>query len=214
MPDDAVTRGRGRPAASSRDQIEADAMRLFSEHGYSATTIPMIAQASGVSRATVFRYWGSKSEIVWAEFDRHIQRLGGLLGAESTTDEPTLTIVRRVVVRNLGQSIEDSRVWLARFALVDESEELRAEEALHWSDWAAAIARFVAERHGLEPAHFVAQSVAGAVQGAFLGVLRSRPGGSGDDAASVMLPVLDAALASVGGPLQVWLDQGPGTGNV
>lgn len=41
-------------------------MRLFTENGYSATTVPVIAEASGVGRATVFRYWGSKSEIVWA----------------------------------------------------------------------------------------------------------------------------------------------------
>lgn len=201
-------RRRGRPAVSSRAQIEAVAMRLFAEHGYGATTIPMIAEASGVGRTTVFRYWRSKSDIVWAEFDRHIERLSRLLDAETAAEESTLTVVRKMVVANLGLSIEESEVWLARFALVDQSDELRSEEARHWADWAAVIAAFVARRHGHEPSGFVAQSIAGAIQGAFLGVLRSRPA-EPDNTAAVLLPILDRSLSSLTGVLQPWVDSDP-----
>jgi len=202
------TRGRGRPAVSSRAHIEDVAMRLFAENGYAATTVPMIAEASGVGRATVFRYWGSKSEIVWAEFDQHIERLANLLDGETSSGERTLDIVQRSVVANLGRSIEDSSVWLERFALVDESEELRSEEARRWADWAAAVAGFVARRHGYGPAAVVPQTIGGAVQGAFLAVLRSRR--SHDDfSAESVLPDLDRTLASVTRPLQEWLDTAP-----
>jgi AcrR family transcriptional regulator len=147
MSNPAETRGRGRPAVSSRSHIEDVAMRLFTENGYAATTVPMIAEASGVGRATVFRYWRSKSEIVWAEFDQHIRRLTELLAGEVPAADNTLDFVRRSVVANLGRSIEDSNVWLERFALVDESEELRSDEARRWADWAdwaGAVATFVA----------------------------------------------------------------------
>ncbi|GEK81156.1 hypothetical protein ABA31_25070 [Agrococcus baldri] len=183
-------------------------MRLFTENGYSATTVPMIAEASGVGRATVFRYWGSKSEIVWAEFDQHIRRLTQLLEAELSSSDSTLGIVQRSVVANLGRSIESSGVWLQRFALIDESEELRDAEARRWADWAAAVAAFVARRHGYEPAAVVPQSIAGAVQGTFLAVLRSRRSDSDFTARSV-LPELDRALASVIRPLQDWLHGDP-----
>jgi AcrR family transcriptional regulator len=201
-------RGRGRPAVSSRAHIEEVAMRLFAENGYSATTVPMIAEASGVGRATVFRYWGSKSEIVWSEFDQHILRLTELLEGELSSRDSTLRIIQRSVVANLGRSIENSSVWLQRFALVDESEELRDEEARRWADWAAAVAAFVARRHGYGPAAVVPQTIAGAVQGAFLAVLRSRR--SDDDfTAQSVLPDFDRALASVVRPLQDWLNGDP-----
>jgi AcrR family transcriptional regulator len=199
-------RGRGRPAVSSRADIEDVALRLFTERGYSATTIPMIAASSGVSRTTVFRYWGSKSDIVWGEFDLHIQRLSALLDADLASGDGTLSVVQRVIVANLGASIESSRAWFARFALVDRSEELRAEEARHWADWAATVASFVARRHGWRRTDVVPQSVAGAVQGAFLAVLRDSPDDSAD--AARVLPVLDRALASLAAVLQPWIDDG------
>lgn len=183
-------------------------MRLFTENGYASTTIPMIAEQSGVSRTSIFRYWGSKSEIVWAEFDRHIQRLGSLLEAELTSESSTLDIVRRTVVENLRLSMVDSGLWLERFTLVDTSAELRSEEALHWAEWAREVATFVGGRHGHEPGTLVPQSVAGAVQAAFLATLRTRLGAPGDAAATV-LHDLDRALSSLGDALQRWVDSEP-----
>jgi AcrR family transcriptional regulator len=198
-------RGRGRPAISSREAIERVAMRLFLERGYAATTIQMIATESQVSRTSVFRYWGSKSEIVWSEFDVHTSRLRDLLRT-SDPRTPTMSVVRECVVENLRLSMNDSALWLERFAVLDSAPELRPEEHAHWVAWAGAVAAFVADRHGLDPGDVVPQSIGGAVQAAFLAVLRRWL--HAEDRAGALLPALDDALVSLCGLLQGWLDHG------
>lgn len=47
-----------------REQILSESYRLFSEHGIANVTMPDIAKASDVGRATVFRYFGSKRELI------------------------------------------------------------------------------------------------------------------------------------------------------
>ncbi|GAA3862194.1 mycofactocin system transcriptional regulator [Leifsonia kafniensis] len=204
-----TARGRGRPAASSKAIIERAAIELFLEHGYAETTIPMIAEASGVSRTSVFRYWGSKAEIIWGEFDRHTSNLAEGLRV-SDQGQPTMAVVRAEVVANLGRSIEDSQLWMERFAVLDSSRELRSEESAHWIDWAHTVAAFVAERHGLSADGVVAQSIGGAVQAGFLAVLREwRRAGSEwpERPTSALLAELDEALTPLGEVLQEWLNQ-------
>ncbi|MEV7085368.1 TetR family transcriptional regulator [Streptomyces sp. NPDC093085] len=199
-------RSPGRPSVSSRADIERVAIRLFLDLGYTATTIPMIAEASGVSRTSVFRYWGSKSEIVWGTFDLHTRRLGTLLDAPEALEspEPTMRVLRERVVRNLALSMEDSGQWMERFTLLDSSPELRAEEAAHWLSWAGVVSTFVARRHGVPPDGVTAQSAGGAVQAAFLAVLRSWLTEPAPSAA--LLPDLDRALTPLCDVLQRWLD--------
>ena len=179
-------------------------MRLFLERGYAATTIPLIAAESQVSRTSVFRYWGSKSEIVWSEFDEHTTRLGGLLAA-SDAELPTMHAVRLQVVENMRQSMLASALWLERFRVLESAPELRAEEAARWAAWAQVVAGFVAERHGFDVGDVVPQSIGAAVQAAFLAVLRRRlvP----DEPAGELLLSLDEALQPLCAVLQEWLDR-------
>ncbi len=56
-------------AASTRLSILRAAGRLFIEHGYVPTSIDAIAEAAGVSRATVFNSVGGKGAILKAAYD-------------------------------------------------------------------------------------------------------------------------------------------------
>jgi AcrR family transcriptional regulator len=56
-------------AASTRLSILQAAGRLFIEHGYGLTSIEAIAEAAGVSRATVFNSVGGKATILKAAYD-------------------------------------------------------------------------------------------------------------------------------------------------
>jgi AcrR family transcriptional regulator len=179
-------------------------MRLFSEHGYAATTIQMIATESGVSRTSVFRYWGSKSEIVWSEFDLHTRRLAELLRA-ADPDAPTMGVVRQCVVENLRLSMDASASWLERFAVLDSAPELKPEEYAHWVAWADTVSAFVAERHGLDAGDVGPQAIGGAVQSAFLAVLRQWL--TAEDRAGALLPALDEAVVPLCDLLQGWLDR-------
>jgi AcrR family transcriptional regulator len=180
-------------------------MRLFLERGYGATTVPMIAAESGVSRTSVFRYWGSKSEIVWSAFDLHSRRLGELL-ADADPATATMQGVRERVVENMRLSMLESALWLERFAVLESAPELRSEESAHWSAWADTVADHVGSRHGFAPGEVTPQSIGGAVQAAFLAVLRRRL--RAGDASSTLLADLDEALLPLCTVLQDWLDRG------
>jgi AcrR family transcriptional regulator len=198
-------RPRGRPTVSTREEIERVAMGLFLADGYEATTIQDIAEACGVSRSSVFRYWGSKAEIVWAVFDVHTKRLGTLLSADESGDE-TMSIVRRWVVENMRLSTEDSGLYMERFAVLDSTPELRSEESAHWISWAGTVAAFVATRYGFSQSAVVPQSIGGAVQAAFLTVLRQWLEVQ-DPAEGSLMPAIDAALRPLCSLLQHWLDE-------
>lgn len=53
-----------------KEAILVAAMSLFGSHGYTVTTVEQIAAAAGVSPPTVFNYFGSKQEILFALVDR------------------------------------------------------------------------------------------------------------------------------------------------
>jgi AcrR family transcriptional regulator len=49
-----------------REAILEGAFRLFSKHGYAATTLAAIAKSADVSPGNVYIYFGSKLEILYA----------------------------------------------------------------------------------------------------------------------------------------------------
>ena len=60
---------RGRPPGTSARELEVVALELFAEHGFADTTVEQIASAAGVSRRTFFRYFDSKTDVLWHLLD-------------------------------------------------------------------------------------------------------------------------------------------------
>jgi AcrR family transcriptional regulator len=60
---------RAAQARATRRAIVDAAARLFSQHGYGATTVDAIAEAAGVSRKTVFTSVGGKTEALKLAID-------------------------------------------------------------------------------------------------------------------------------------------------
>ena len=78
---------RGRPRSSSREALEEAATELFLEHGYQATTVDDIAARAGVSRATFFNYFPTKSAVLWVEVDRALEALERALASGASLAE-------------------------------------------------------------------------------------------------------------------------------
>lgn len=138
---------RGRPPGTSVRALELIALRLFSERGFDATTVDEIAAAAGVSRRTFFRYFPSKAEVLWNDFDREVANLRQLLSRA----EPTASVmeaVRSAVLSVNHYDADDVPELRARMNLINSVPELAASAALHYDAWERAIIDFVADRCG------------------------------------------------------------------
>ena len=91
------TARRGRPPATSRRELELIALQLFTERGFDDTTIDDIADAAGVNRRTFFRYFDSKSAVLWSDFDTEVQALRDAFAA-LPDDIPIMDGIRVVVL--------------------------------------------------------------------------------------------------------------------
>jgi mycofactocin system transcriptional regulator len=138
---------RGRPPRTSRRQIEMIALRLFSEQGFDQTSIEMIAAAAGVNRRTLFRYFDSKSAILWNDFDSEIAAIR-LAFAEVTPDVATMVAIRQVVVAVNRYSADDIPELRARMNLIVSVPALQASAGPHYDAWERAVAEFAAARLG------------------------------------------------------------------
>ena len=70
---------RAAQAERTRQQILETAQRLFTEHGYDATSLQMIADEMGLTKAAVYYHFRAKSDILHAAMQPGIQRLEALL---------------------------------------------------------------------------------------------------------------------------------------
>jgi len=69
--------GRGRHAGydDQREAILASAARLFATQGYSATSMNQVAEACGLSKATLYHYYRDKYALLFSIADTHVERL-------------------------------------------------------------------------------------------------------------------------------------------
>ena len=83
----AVTVSRWAPDA--RERLETAALDLFAENGYEETTVAQIADRAGLNRATFFRHFADKREVLFSGEDK----LAGLFadGIRAAAPAATLT---------------------------------------------------------------------------------------------------------------------------
>jgi mycofactocin system transcriptional regulator len=154
----------GRPPATTRDELAGVALALFGRYGFERTSLERIADAAGVSRRTVLRYFASKNDIVWGAFDEHLQGLRDRLVAADPS-EPMLDTIRREVVAFNDYGAEELPALRARMTLITTVPALQGHAMLRYADWCAVIAAFVAGRLGVATGDYAPQLVANAALG-------------------------------------------------
>src|SRR5690242_9938962 len=95
-PDDVRPSRGGRPRDPSRDEvIRAAILRLLAEVGYGALTMDAVAAEAGVGKATIYRRWRTKEDLV-------VDTVADMNAAEvSETDTGSLEGDLRAVLRSL-----------------------------------------------------------------------------------------------------------------
>jgi len=139
----------GRPEATSHDAIEQAAFRLFAQRGFDATTLDAIAEAVGVSRRTLFRYFESKNDIPWGQFDRTLDGFRAIL-AETPDTVPLADAVQGAVLRFNEYPPSSDPSHRDRMRLILETPALQAHSVLRYAEWRDVIADYVAGRRGLD----------------------------------------------------------------
>jgi mycofactocin system transcriptional regulator len=142
-----ASRGAGRPEATSHADIEQAAFRLFAERGFDDTTVDAIADAVGVSRRTLFRYYASKNDIPWGQFDRTLEHFRALL-REQPRDLALWEAIHRAVRAFNDFPADASPPHVERMRLILHTPALQSHSALRYRDWRGVIADYVAERLG------------------------------------------------------------------
>jgi len=138
---------RGRPPGTSRRELELIALRLFTDQGFDSTTIEQIAAEAGVSKRTFFRYFSSKSGVLWSEFDSEVETIRVAL-AEVPATVPMMDAIRRAVVSANHYGPQDVPELRIRTNLIGCVPALQSSAALHYDAWERAISDFAATRMG------------------------------------------------------------------
>lgn len=115
---------RERKKALTRQRLQEQALRLFVEHGYEATTVARIAAAAGVSHMTFFRYFPTKEDVVLS--DSYGPLLVAAIRARPATEGP-VTRIHGAVRDGLGVIYAADRdALLERVRLALRTPALRA----------------------------------------------------------------------------------------
>jgi AcrR family transcriptional regulator len=104
-------------ATPTRERIVDEAMRLFSQHGYAATSIAKIEAAAGLTPGAggLYHHFASKEAVLAAGIERHLARLGalreirGVLGSLGDL-KAELTLTARYVLAELDSESELLRI--------------------------------------------------------------------------------------------------------
>jgi AcrR family transcriptional regulator len=97
---------RQRKKQRTRETIAGAARELFAERGYHATTLPDIAEAADVSTRTIFAYFPSKEDILFADFPLMKDALAQAL-EDRPEGEEALETVRAFILRTVGTQKSD-----------------------------------------------------------------------------------------------------------
>jgi AcrR family transcriptional regulator len=87
---------RERKKAHTREAIQGAAVELFCTHGFDATTMDAVAEHANVSVRTVFRYFPTKEDLVFADVEGNLADFRELLDARPAT-EPVMDGLRAAV---------------------------------------------------------------------------------------------------------------------
>ncbi|MEV4177319.1 TetR family transcriptional regulator [Nonomuraea sp. NPDC049709] len=158
---------RERKKAKTRASIQKEALRLFREQGYSATTVEQIAEAAEVAPSTVFRYFATKEELVMVDqfppFVEALQEVPPEVGPV-----PAVRMAMRAVIE--AQTPEERADSLERERLMLTVPELWAASLENITGVVRSLNERLAAREGRAPDDPEIRNVTGAIVGLIMGV--------------------------------------------
>jgi mycofactocin system transcriptional regulator len=183
----------GRRRVTSRAELEHIAFALFDRQGFERTTIDDIARAAGIGRRTFFRYFPSKNDIAWGNFEEELERMRVRFRA-FPAQTPLMDAIRVATV-DFNRIAPEQVPWhRRRMELILRTPALQAHSTLRYAAWREVVAEFVSQRTGQPPDALAPRAIAYAALGVAVAAyeqwLQAEDADLGD--------LLDAAMRQLG----------------
>lgn len=123
-----MARGRAPGFDATREEILAQAARLFANQGYPATSMNQVAEACEVSKPTLYHYVRDKHELLAQICQTHLQHLADLtdeVAAQQLAPEPHLRELILRFVQAYGQAQNQHRVLTEDLKFLDDEHRAR-----------------------------------------------------------------------------------------
>ncbi|MCK6067827.1 MULTISPECIES: TetR family transcriptional regulator [Microbacterium] len=147
MPESAVKSLRERARDGAREHIATEAMRLFLEQGFDATTIDQIAAAAGISPRSFFRYFSTKEDVVLGGLSSQGEAIRDALESRPAEEGPWEALrAALLTLRPLGRTREEQ---LAIGRMIHETPSLRARSIEKHLGWQRLFVPDVKRRLGI-----------------------------------------------------------------
>jgi AcrR family transcriptional regulator len=155
-----MARTRANDYDRKRQGILSRSAALFAEHGYTGTSITMIAEACGVSKALMYHYYSSKDAVLFDLLQDHLQNLVTVVEAAAQSagkPEEKLFAISAALLEAYRGADAEHQVQISSLKLLPPAQqeslkEMERKLVVIVSDAIAdAIPHAVKKRHLLKP---------------------------------------------------------------
>jgi AcrR family transcriptional regulator len=139
-----MPRGRSASYEDQREMILAQAAQLFAKRGYSATSMNQVAEACGLSKATLYHYYKDKYALLLSIADDHVSRLAALIDDEAASaldGEARLRHLIQRIVEEYAHAQDAHRVLTedVKFLSDEDRQRVLEKERLVVAGFACAL---------------------------------------------------------------------------
>lgn len=139
---------RGRPVAVTAEEIEAVALRLWSEHGFHEVSVADVAAEAGVTARTIFRRYPTKADIVWGPLAASFQILSDAL--EQTSPRAPLFERARTALVEMIREGDVHPTAQHRIRIVGRTPELQSSTSAPFRLWRQSLYDFAVAQPGVD----------------------------------------------------------------
>ncbi len=126
-----MARTRAEDYDEKRRQMLKNAASLFARHGFTGTSITMVANACGVSKALLYHYYDSKEEVLFDILHLHLRTLLEMVEhAAASTDEPRarLHALSAALLETYRDADDEHQIQIANLRLLPEPRQVELRE--------------------------------------------------------------------------------------
>jgi AcrR family transcriptional regulator len=131
-----------RKILETKYRISETAMALFLKEGYANVTVEAVAEASSVSRRTVFRHFASKDELVFPDHAEHLGLVERCLVESAPGTDPVDAVIA-ATEESLRDFLSRPELVLRRYKLTRVVPELRKREVIEHERYVALTRSFL-----------------------------------------------------------------------